>query len=235
MPISYIGAGAAVQTGTTTLTIVGHASSLPNDIHIAHIISINNTAISAPDSTWSEIAQLNFTGSRGAIFWKRITAAGAGSYAFTVGGTTTSFGIVTAHRGCKKNGKPYGTVTTSANASADAVTYAAIVPHSNNGSLIATGLYAEDLTTGGTVSGAVYAFAAPDVDVENATLEDASIFVSIAPMTTNATSGAITQATTSTVDAVNLGVLFDLMSVETEGGVAAGGVTYPRRTRQGDR
>ena len=231
MPISYVGAGSAVQTVTTTLTLAGHASSLPNDIHLAHIISINNSAITAPDATWFEISQANFTGSRGAIFWKRITAAGAGSYAFTVAGTTTSYGIVTSHRGCKVNGHPYGTSTTSSNASADAITYAAIVPHSNNGSLIAVGFYAEDLTTGGTVSGAVYTFAAPSVDVEQATNEDASIFVSIAPMTTNATSGVITQATTSTLDAVNQGVLIDLMSVETEGGSGGGGPLYPRVDR----
>ena len=231
MPISYVGAGSAVQTGTTTLTLAGHASSQPNDIHLAHIISINNTAISAPDATWFEISQANFTGSRGAVFWKRITAAGAGSYAFTVGGTTTSYGIVTSHRGCKVNGRPYGTSTTSSNASADAITYATITPFSNNGSLIAVGFYAEDLTTGGTVSGAVYTFAAPDVDVEQATLEDASIFVSIAPMTTNAASGALTQATTSTADAVNQGILIDLMSLETEAGGGAGGVTYPRIDR----
>ena len=231
MPISYVGAGSAVQTVTTTLTIAGHASSLPNDIHIAHIISINNTAISAPDATWFEISQSNFTGSRGAVFWKRVTTAGAGSYAFTVAGTTTSYGIVTAHRGCKVNGRPYGAVTTSSNASADNITYATLVPHSNSGSLLAVGFYAEDLTTGGTVSGAVYTFAAPTVDTENATNEDASIMVSIAPMTTNAATGALTQSTTSTADAVNQGILIDLMSAETEVGGGAGGVTYPRIQR----
>lgn len=218
MPISYVGAGSAVQTVTTTLTIAGHASSQAGDIHIAQIISINNTAITAPDSTWTEITQGNFTGSRGAVFWKRLTATGAGSYDFGVAGTTTSYGIVTCYRGCKKNGKPYGTVTASANASADAVTYATLVPHSNNGTMVAIGLYAEDATTPGTVSGAVYTFAAPDVDVEQATNEDASIFVSHAPMTTNAATGAITQATTSTVDAVNMGILIDLMAVESESG-----------------
>ena len=251
MAITYVGAGAAVQTGTTTLTLAGHASSLIGDIHIAQIISINNVAVTAPNATWTEIAQLNFTGSRGAIFWKRLAAAGAGSYAFTVGGTTTSHGIVTAYRGCKATGAPFGAVTTSANASADAITYAAILPHTRNGMLVAVGLYAEDATTAGTVSGAVYVFAAPVVDEENATLEDSWISVSHAPMTTNATSGAITQATTSTVDAVNLGVLFDLMDESSLSGVGGGGLTYPagmgvsrpgdgrvsfpRRSRAGDR
>ena len=231
MPISYVGAGSAVQTVTTTLTLAGHANSQAGDIHIAQIISINNTAITAPDSTWNEIAQLNFTGSRGAIFWKRLTASGVGSYDFGVAGTTTSYGIVTCYRGCKKYGNPYGAVTTSANASADAVTYATIVPHNSSGILVAVGLYAEDATTPGTVSGAVYVFAAPVVDVEQATNEDASIFVSHAPMTTNAASGAITQATTSTVDAVNLGVLFDLMPEEAGSGISGGGPTYPRINR----
>ena len=235
MPVSYIGAGSAVQTSTTTLTLAGHANSQAGDIHIAQIISINNTAISAPDSTWTEITQGNFTGSRGAVFWKRLTASGVGSYDFTVGGTTSSLGIVTCYRGCKSVGNPYGAVTASANASADAVTYATIVPHNSSGILVAVGLYAEDQTTGGTVSGAVYSFAAPDVDVENATLEDTSIFVSHAPMTTNAASGAITQATTSTVDAVNMGILFDLMPTEVSSGLSAGGIIYPRRVRQGDR
>ncbi len=228
MPVSYIGAGTAVQTVTTTLTIAGHANSQAGDIHIAQIISINNSAMTAPDSTWTEMAQLNFTGSRGALFWKRLTATGAGSYGFTVGGTQTAYGIVTCYRGCKKVGNPYGVITTSANGSADAITYATLTPHNSSGILVAVGLYAEDQTTGGTVSGAVYTFAVPDVDVEQATNEDASIMVSHAPMTTNAASGAITQATTSVVDAVNLGVLFDLIPAEVYG-VSAGayGLKYP--------
>jgi hypothetical protein len=238
MPISYVGAGSAVQTVTTTLTLAGDASSQPNDIHIAHIISINNTAITAPDATWFEISQANFTGSRGAIFWKRVLVAGAGSYAFGVAGTTTSFGIVTSHRGCKVNGNPYGTSTTSNNGAADSITYATIVPHSNSGSLLAVGLYAEDSTTPETVSGSVYTFAAPTVDVEQATNEDATIVVSIAPMTTNAASGALTQVmATPVTDAVNQGILIDLMSVETEvgGGGGSVGVTYPRLNRRGIR
>lgn len=218
MAISYIGAGSAVQTVTTTLTIAGHASSVAGDIHIAQIISINNTAISAPDATWTEIAQLNFTGSRGAVFWKRLTAAGAGSYGFTVVGTTTSYGIVTCYRGCKSTSNPYGAVTTSANDSADAVTYATLTTNTSNGLLVAVGLYAEDQTTAETVSGAVHAFTAPSVDVENATDEDASIFVSHAIVSTVAASGAITQVSASTTDAVNLGILFDLMSADTSAG-----------------
>ena len=237
MPISYVGAGSAVQTVTTTLTLGSHASSLPNDIVIAQIISINNTAITAPDATWFEASQANFTGSRGAVFWKRIATSGATNYNFGVAGTTTSYGILTSYRGCKLNGRPYGAVTTSNNASADAVTYATLTPFSNSGLMVAIGLYAEDATTGGTVSGAVYTFAAPVVDVEQATNEDASIFVSHAPMTTNAATGAITQATTSTVDAVNQGILLDLMSIETESGSGGGsiGVTYPRLNRRGIR
>ena len=233
MPVSYVGAGSAVQTVTTTLTLAGHTSSQAGDIHIAQIISINNSAMTAPDATWTEMAQLNFTGSRGALFWKRLTATGAGSYAFGVGGTQTAYGIVTCYRGCKPTGNPYGAITTSANASADAVTYATITPHNNSGVLVAVGLYAEDATTPGTVSGAVYTFAAPTVDVEQATNEDASIFVSHAPMTTNAASGAITQATTSAVDAVNLGVLFDLIPTEVYfgGGRENSGIVYPRLNR----
>ena len=236
MPISYVGAGSAVQTVTTTLTLGSHASSRSNDIVIAQIISINNTAITAPDASWFEISQANFTGSRGAVFWKRITTTGATNYNFGVAGTTTSYGILTTYRGCKVNGRPYGNVTTSSNASADAITYATLVPFSNSGLMVAIGLYAEDLTTGGTVSGSVYTFAAPSVDVEQATNEDASIFVSHAPMTTNAATGAITQATTSTADAVNQGILLDLIAAETEAGGGSGGnALYPRRVRVGDR
>src|SRR3990167_4948611 len=213
MPISYIGAGSEVQTSTTTLTLAGHASSQAGDIHVAMIISINNGAVSAPDSTWIEISQANFT----------------------VAGTTTSFGIVAAFRGCKTTGNPFGAVTTSSNVSADAVTYATITPHNSSGQLVAVGLYAEDATTGGTVSGAVYTFAAPDIDVEQATLEDASIFMSLAPMTTNAASGAITQATTSTVDAVNQGILFDLIPADAYKGGGQGEITYPKLNRRGIR
>ena len=235
MPISYIGAGSEVQTSTTTLTLAGHASSQAGDIHVALIISINNGAVTAPDSTWIEISQANFTGSRGAVFCKRLTATGAGSYDFTVAGTTTSFGIVAAFRGCKTTGNPFGAVTTSSNGSADAVTYATITPHNSSGQLVAVGLYAEDATTGGTVSGSVYVFAAPDIDVEQATLEDASIFMSLAPMTTNAASGAITQATTSTVDAVNQGILFDLIPADAYKGGGQGEITYPKLNRRGIR
>ena len=232
MPTSYIGAGSAVQTVTTTLTIAGHADSQAGDIHIAIIISINNTAVTPP-AGYTALSQANFTGSRGDIFWKRLTASGVGSADFTVAGTTTSYGIIACFRGCKTTGNPYGAVTTSSNASADAVTYATITPHNSSGQLVAVGLYAEDATTPGTVSGAVYTFAAPTIDTEQATNEDASIFMSLAPMTTNAASGAITQATTSTVDAVNQGILFDLIPADVYETGGQGGITYPRLERGG--
>lgn len=227
--ITYVAAGAAVQTSTTSLAMSAPACQ-ENDILIAQIISINNTAIVAPTALWTEIQQANFTGSRAAIFWKRaVTADNAAAFTFTVGGTTTSYGLIYAWRGVKPHGNAIGTSTISANASSDTVTYATQTAHSNAGVLVAAGFYAEDaITSLATISG----FLAPTINVEQATLEDAALFMSYRQWIGGAT-GALSQTTTSTVDAVNAGVLFDLMPA-VEGG-SSGGPKYPARNRTGDR
>ena len=229
MPISYVEAGTAVQTSTTSLAMSSPAIAT-DDVLIAQIISINNGAISAP-AGWTEIQQLNFTGSRGACFYKRgVTADSSASFTFTVGGTKSSLGIIYAFRGVRPNGPAIGTSTNSANASSDTVTYASLTSFSNSGVVVAAGFYAEDaIITLATISG----FLAPTVSVENATLEDTALFMSYRQYTGGAT-GTLTQTTASTVDAVNLGVLFDLMPIEP-GGKAGDSPTYPRIQRGGNR
>lgn len=232
MTITFVAAGSAVQTSTTTLALVA-PTLLVDDILIAQIISINNGAITAPDATWTEIQQANFTGSRAALFWKRVITGDSGAtFNFTVAGTTTSYGILTHYRGVRYHGPAIGTSTLSANASADNVTYATLTPHSNGGVVVACGFYAEDATTAGTVSGTNPTFNAPSVDVEQATLENASLFQSYGYSLGGAT-GAVTQSTTSTIDAVSAGVLFDLLPPIAGGG--GSGVIYPPRERNGDR
>ena len=227
MAISFLSAGSAVSTTTTSLALVAPTVAI-DDILIAQINSNNNTAISAPTAAWVEIQQGNFTGSRAACFYKRVVAGDSGaSFTFTVGGTQTSFGVISAFRGVLPNGSAIGTSTFSANASADNVTYATITSFSNNGVLVALGFYGEDLTTAGTITN----FNAPSIDVEQTNAGgDSSLFMSYRQYTGGA-SGSLTQSTTSTLDAVNAGVLFDLMPIVEGGG--GGGAKYPRLERQG--
>lgn len=232
MAISNVASGSAVATVTTTLALVA-PTVLDNDIMIANIVTNDNVAVTLP-ADWALIrADNNTAAERGTLAWKRASGTfdSARSNSFTVAGTTLGYGIITAWRGVKRDGNPIGNNTASANALADAVTYATLTPQTAHCAIVAVGFYQDDLTTAGAISGTDPTFA-NIVDVETATGNQASIFVYWAVATGIAT-GARSHTTTSTVDAVNLGYMFELIA-QLDGGGSDGGdgaPLYPRLRR----
>ena len=229
MAITFIAAGTAVAGILTTMDLVA-PSLAENDIIIAQLSSNDNDAVALPSTAWTIINELNNgTGLRSSVAWKRALLADSGAtFQFTgLAGTTVNFGVLTVYRGVRPHGPATGTNTSSANASADAVTYATLTPLHNAGVIVACGHYQEDLTTAGALTTFTNV-----VDVETPTGNDLSLFQYFIQSNGTAT-GAISHTTTSTVDAVNNGILFDLIPAsEPTGGDSP---TYARLERGGRR
>jgi hypothetical protein len=198
---------------------------------LAIIDTNDNVAVTGAGAGWNLIrADNNTAAQRGSLYWKRASALDSGSTNnFTVAGTTVAFGIITAWRGCSQSKNPIGNVTFSGNASSDTITYATLSPLSTAGAIVAIGLYQEDLTTAGAIAGTDPTFASI-VDVETTTGNDASIMVAWGVFTGIAT-GARSQSTTSTVDAVNIGYLVELITDIPAGVRSGSSATYPALSR----
>jgi len=229
--ITNVTSGSEVASVTTSLALVA-PTVLGDDIMLAHIYTNDNVAVTAT-ADWALIrADNNGAGMRTSFFWKRAAGADSGTTnTFTIAGTTVGFGIITAWRGARRGGSPWGNNTVSVNASSDTVTYATMTPQRAHGAVIAAGFYSNDLTTAGAITGTDPTLS-NIVDVETATGNDASIFVYWGVASGLAT-GARSHATTSTVDAVNTGYLLEIIAENDPGGSASGdgAVTYPRLNR----
>ena len=238
MGARFWAAGSAVSGVATTLALVAPTLNV-NDIIIAQIASQDNDAAATPDSTWTIINELNNgTGLRSSLYWKRAVAGSSGAtFTFTgLAGTTSNMGILTAYRGCKADNSPIGNITSSANVSADAVTYATLTPLANSGAIIAAGFYADNATTAGTITSTAPAEFTNVVDVEAVPAgAGLSLFQYWGDRNVGGATGALSHATTSTTDGVNNGILFELLSEATLGGGGSVGVTYPRLNRRGVR
>ena len=233
--ISFVAAGTAVATATTSLALVAPAV-LVDDILIVQIVSKNNDAVVYPTTDWTVIRDVaNTAAMQTAIAWKRVVTGDSGAtFTFTVGGTTISFGILTAYRGAIPWGSPIGKSTSSVNALADDVTYATLTPNSNKGAIVACGSYALSATTAGAMDGTDPTFVNV-VDEETGEGTTASLF-QYWGSSSGAATGARVHSTTSTVDALNQGFLFDLMPISESSGGGTGGAKYPRvvRTRKNE-
>mgnify|MGYP001579316509 CR=1 FL=1 len=230
MAITYVGAGTAVQTVTTSLALTA-PETLSNDLLIAVIISRNNTAVAAL-AGWTVIRDTaNTSAMQTYVAWKR-AGTGTEAHTFTVAGTTTSFGVIVAYRGVTLTGNPVYQSSISNNASADNVTFATFTTAGIN-HVVGIGTYADDETTSGTFSGTNPTMT-ERVDVENITDEDASIFIWDGPiLTQDVAFGARTLDTASVVDAVNQGIAIELIDrpVPNAGRLGDAVVNYPRNTR----
>lgn len=215
--VRFVAAGALANNATTAaLATVGPACAV-NDILIYAGMGKNNQVVGVPDGSWTKFVEVNNTANqRATLAWKRAVAGDIGgiSYAFTkpVDDNLLNIGVISAWRGCRINATPIdaSTPTTSANASSDTVTYATFDPTEFMAFIVAIGFYNDDLTTAGTVAGTDPTFT-NRWDLETPTGTDGSCFGYSGPSTGVAT-GARSHATTSTADAVNIGVLFGLVS-----------------------
>lgn len=215
--VSFVAAGALAANATTAaLATVGPACRV-NDILIYAGMGRNNQVVGVPDGSWTKFVEINNTTvQRITLAWKRAVVGDIGgiSYAFTkpVDDNLLNIGVISAWRGCRTNDTPIdgSTPTNSPNASSDTVTYATFDPTEFMAYVVAVGVYNEDLTTAGTISGTDPTLAS-QWDLESATGSDGSCFGYSGPSTGVAT-GARSHATTSTADAINIGVLFGLVS-----------------------
>ena len=234
MAIAFRAVGTAVGTETTTCALVA-PTVVTGDVMFACIISRNNTAVVAP-AGWGLIYDTaNTAAMQTYLGWKRANSADSGAtFNFTVAGTTSSLGVIIAYSGVRDSGRPYNGSSISSNASADNVTFATLSP-AGPGMTVAFGTYGEDLTNAATFSGTDPTFTERSDDEFDGTTTDQSIFIWDGPHSGIPT-GARTLASNSTTDAVNQGILLDLVPM-VEGGGASGeaGVLYPRRVRVGDR
>ena len=214
MAISYVTVGSiVVNSTTTTLTLTAPACNV-DDILIATLIGKDNIDHSPPDGTWTEIGTQtnNTTAMTTSQWWKRATESG-GNFNFTKATDNNIFfaGVISAWRGCKTTGSPIDatTPTVSNNASSDTVTYATFNPTETDAYVVAIGIYANDLTTAGSISGTDPTFT-NRFDIETSTGSDCSFFA-YSGTSTGAATGARSHSTTSSADAINQGWLFGLI------------------------
>src|SRR6266850_858981 len=184
MAVSFVAAGSPVATVTTTLALVAPVV-IKNDVLFALIISNNNTAVVAPGD-WTLVSDTTNTAAmRTYLGYRRIGDAASGAtFNFTVAGTTLSYGVLVAYRGCTLSGAIIGGFSSSANAVSDNVTYADLLPNGTNRTIVAFGAYNLNATTAGAFSGTDPTFT-NRVDVETATGNTASLFVHDGPSLSN--------------------------------------------------
>jgi len=207
--VGALAAAAGTGGGATALTITAPACAA-DDILIAVILSKSNTTISPPDGTWTSVVAVNNTSvQRCSIWWKKAIASN-GSFIFTRASEGINwYGVISAWRGANTASPIDATSpSTSPNASSDTVTYATFDPAGTTGIVIAIGVYNEDNTTAGSISGTNPALV-NRWDLESGTGADGSIFGYEGSSDGTAT-GARSHTTTSAADAINIGVLFGM-------------------------
>src|SRR5687767_1759016 len=182
MAVTFHAVGAIAITSTVvTLPLVAPAL-LPNDIMIAVLIGKDNIDHSPPDASWTEIGTQtnNTTAMTTSHWWKRAVVADSGAtFNFTKATDNNVFfaGVISVWRGALETGDPIdpSTPTVSNNASSDTVTYATFTPTRMDLTIIASGIYANDLTTVGTIAGTNPTLT-NRYDIETSTGTDCSFF-----------------------------------------------------------
>lgn len=249
MAVTFRAAGAlATNAVTTTLNVVAPAGLVANDILVVAVLGKDNLVITFPGaqngiSAWTKFVEVNnTTAQRLTLGWARVTDGGlaSGSTIAVTKPTDNNLlfcGVCSAWIGAITTGNPTtgaGTPTTSANASADAVTYATFDPLIAS-HVVAVGVYNDDATTAGAISGTDPTFT-NRWDLETLVGTDGSIF-GYSGDSTGAATGARSHSTTSGVDAINIGCLFGL---EATSGTqftqtVSGGLTFAGSVAKEDR
>jgi hypothetical protein len=218
---------------TTTLNIVSPGTGYAtNDILIAAINGKDNLQITAPGAqgnmgAWTIFAEGNNTANQ------RFTLACARATGDDADGDTFGFtkstdnnllfaGVISQWSGALTTGTCADALDATAesisnNASADDVTYATFDPTETNAFVVAIGFYNEDLTTAGSISGTDPTYT-NRWDLEVPTGTDCSIF-GYSGASSGAATGSRTHSTTSTVDAINIGVQFGFKEAPPTAGV----------------
>ena len=217
MAISYVTAGAIAVDSVNAFVDVVAPSVNVDDILICALLGKDNIDHQGP-SEWTEIGTQtnNTTAMTTSHWWKRATAADSGAtFRFTKSTDNNIFfaGVISAWRGAKVSGNVIDLTAPTVNSTAtanDTVSYSTFTPTSKALTIIASGIYAEDTTTAGAISGTNPAFT-NRYDLETGTGTDCSFFGYSGNSTDQVATGARSHSTTSMVDAINQGWLFGLL------------------------
>jgi len=219
MAVAFNTVGAlAADATTTTLAVVAptFTDSDNKNVLIAVILGKDNQVITAPAGFTKFVEVNNTTAQRLTIAWKRAAGGDSGAtFNFTkpTDNNILFCGVIGIFSGCLTSATPIdgSTPTTSLNDPAvDAVTYADFDPTETDAYVVAAGVYNNDLTTAGTISGTN-----PTLDnrwdLESGTGTDGSIF-GYSGASDGAATGARSHTTTSSADAISIGCLFGLIA-----------------------
>lgn len=217
MAVSFQAVGVLASNATTANVNLVAPTCAANDILIAAILGKNNQVMTPPDGTWTKFVELDNTSvQRITLAWRRAGASDSGAgFNFTkpVDDNLLNCGCISAWRGCITTATPIDATaptTDVAASAADVVDYADFNPTETDAFVVAVGFYNEDLTTAGAISGTDPTFA-NNWDLETGTGSDGSIF-GYSGSSSGVATGTRSHTTTSTVDAINVGVLFGLVA-----------------------
>lgn len=204
----------AANATTVTLVVTNSASIVAGDIIICVVLNKDNQTVTFPANWTKFVESNNTTAQRITIAWKLAESGDIGT-SFNITKPTdnnTLFCAVTlSFSGCNGSA-PIDATTPSIQPTAtasDTVSYATFDPTETAAYVVAAGVYNNDLTTAGAISGTNPTFT-NHVDLETATGTDGSIFV-YSGSSDGAATGARSHSTTSTTDDINIGVLFGLV------------------------
>jgi hypothetical protein len=222
--VTFVANGSAVNTTTTTLTLVA-PSLVGGDLLIAVINTHDNTAVSGQNSRWQTLYAANNTSAqRFTIFWMLALVGDSGaSFNFTVAGTTAALGQLSAYRGARA----VGASSSSANASSATVTWATLTPNQNDSVILAAAGIGIQTGSDGGISAGTPTFA---LEYYSAGTTDAiALYDALTPQGT--ATGARTMNNTQA--AVNTGVFFELIPsiVSSTQGSGGGGGRVNARSR----
>lgn len=229
-----------VATVTTSLALVAPVI-VGGDVMFAIIHSNNNTAPTIA-SGWTTISSSNNTSAQQAyLAWRRCSDADSGAtFTWTVAGTTVSFGALVTYRNATRGGStglPYFTSSVHPTAVAeDNINYDTITPKNPDALIVAFGLYGLAATTAGAFSGTNPTMT-NRLDAETASGIGASLFIHDGPSLDGSATGARTCASASTVDAISVGIVVDVLTLELPGVQTSYKPAFPAivRTRGGRR
>lgn len=188
-----------------------------DDILICVLLGKDNLTHSAPDGTWTSIGTQtnNTTGMTTSHWWKRAVSGSSGAtFRFTKSADNNVFfaGLISAWVGAVKTGSPIDTGTPTVNSTAvasDTVSYTDFDPVATDLTIIASGIYNDDLTTVGTISGTNPTLT-NRYDLETSTGTDCSMF-GFSGESDGAATGNRSHSTSSMTDAINQGWLFGIL------------------------
>jgi hypothetical protein len=220
--VTFVANGSAVNTTTTTLTLVA-PTLVGGDTLIAVIVTHDNTAISGQDARWQTVYAANNTAAqRFTIFAMQALVGDSGaSFNFTVAGTTAALGRLTAYRGARA----VGTSSSSANASSATVTWATMTPNQKDSVILAAAGIGIQTGSNGGISAGTPTFT--NEYYSAGTTDAIALYDALTP------AGSATGARTmnNTQAAVNTGVFFELIPIPPTTGSGGSGGSSNSRSR----